>query len=85
MLANNDRWEDGSSNAIDHGANNDQNIITETQYDGDGRVQQTRNVDGRFISYTGYDETGRQAISVQNFVDQGTTTPADWVWDTADG
>ena len=75
------RWELPNGTPIDYGLNFDQNRITNTQYDLDGRVAFTRSTAGR-VSTSGYDTLGRSIISVQNFVD---AIPAyaeryDWRW-----
>ncbi|MEP6983953.1 MAG: RHS repeat-associated core domain-containing protein [Chloroflexota bacterium] len=77
------RWEDGAGNAIIHSANNDQNLITETTYDANGRAQETRDTLG-MVTHPVYDGLGRQVKSVTNYVAQGSTDPADWVWDATD-
>ena len=73
------QWEDGSSTAINHGTGYDQNIISQTIYDSDGRVESTRNVQG-LISRNAYDSAGRSYLSVQNYVEQGMSDPVDWEW-----
>ena len=77
----NNQWEDGASNAIDHGTANDQNLIRETVYDALGRVTFTRDVTG-IIARNAYDALGRQTHQIANYVAQGNpvTDPADWVW-----
>ena len=79
------RWErDDSGNvAVEHGSDNDQNIIAETVYDSDGRVQSTRDVLGR-VTYTVYDADGRAIRRIQNYVAQGASDPKDWEWDSND-
>ena len=72
------QWEDGQGVAIDFGNNNDQNVITDTIYDTEGRVQSTRDVSGR-LTYSVYDDFGRQVLSVNNYVAQA-TTPDQWEW-----
>lgn len=76
----NDQWEYSLGNAVSHGANFDQNIISFTEYDGDGRVFETRNLEG-LVNHTAYDAQGRTYLSVQNFAGG---TPANWLWDNAD-
>jgi hypothetical protein len=67
-------WEDGSDpdtenhNPIDHGANNDQNIIQQTEYDPDQRPHLTRNVQGD-QSLTIYDAAGRIDKQIQRYVE----------------
>ena len=77
----NNRWQKSGGAAIDHGAKNDQNAITETLYDSDGRVQETRDVLGR-LSHNVYDASGRLVRTVQNYMPQGTSDPKDWVWNS---
>src|SRR5690606_20310901 len=75
----NNRWEDGSGNAIDHGTDNDQNRIASTGYDLLGRAFRTRDVAGR-ETYTVYDAVGRVVRRVQNYVQQGSSLLDDWSW-----
>jgi RHS repeat-associated protein len=72
--AGNGRWEDGSSNPIDHGAENDQNLITLTEYDAEGRTTRTIDVLGHETHYA-YDGLGRQTETIVNYVD-GSYNPA---------
>ncbi len=84
------RWEDGvwkdgpGGTTISHGDNNDENIITETVYDSDGRVQSTRDVLGR-ASRNVYDSAARVIRTITNFVPQydgqDEAKPEDWYWD----
>ncbi len=78
------RWERASTGdvAVEHGAANDQNHISQTVYDSDGRVQSTRDVAGR-TTYTVYDASSRPIRRIANYVPSGTTDPAAWVWSTA--
>lgn len=55
----NNRWEDGLGNAIDYGANNDQNIIVEVSYDRAGRVLNQREPRGNLTVYE-YDQLDRR-------------------------
>ncbi|GAB5426354.1 MAG: hypothetical protein Crog4KO_35010 [Crocinitomicaceae bacterium] len=74
----NDQWKDEpSGDEILHG-DNDQNIISQTVYDSDGRVESTRNVEG-LVSRNAYDGVGRSLLRVQNYVEQA-TTPDNWGW-----
>lgn len=73
------RWEDGANTAIAFGSTNDENIIAHTNYDDNGYVTFTRDIDGRIQRFV-YDDLGRQVRTIQNFVDNG-ETPSDWVWD----
>ena len=79
------RWErDASGNvAVEHGSDSDENIIAETVYDSDGRVQSTRDILGR-VTYTVYDADGRAIRRIQNYVAQGASDPKDWEWDSND-
>lgn len=51
------RWEDGANGVIANGTQKDENIISETHYDTNGRVDWTRDMLGR-RSYTVYDQGG---------------------------
>lgn len=62
------RWEDGAGNPIDHGVDEDQNIISHTTYDLAGRVSRSRNVAGQETRFT-YDALGRRVKTIQNYVD----------------
>lgn len=69
---------------IDHGTDNDQNIITDTLYDAQGRVSQT--LDHRHnATQSVYDVLGRRVMTIANYVPQGdpATDPADWEWSAA--
>jgi RHS repeat-associated protein len=74
----NSRWEDGGGNPIDHGTN-DQNLITETVYDAAGRVLYTLDMEYNKTWHV-YDGLGRQVKTIRNYVVQGSSDPADWVW-----
>lgn len=80
------RWEtsvaDGGT-PISFGANSDQNLISEVTYDYAGRVVSTRDSGGR-VTYQVYDKANRRLRTIANFVAQGMTNPADWVWDNTD-
>ncbi len=82
--ASDSRWERASTGnvAVEHGPANDQNHISQTVYDSDGRVQSTRDVSGR-MTYTVYDASSRPIRRIANYVPSGTTDPAAWVWSTA--
>lgn len=75
----NSRWEQSGGSAIAHGTNHDQNSITEMIYDSDGRVEATRDVLGRLI-HNVYDSVGRVVRTITNYVPQGASNPANWVW-----
>ncbi|MEZ4671439.1 MAG: DUF6531 domain-containing protein [Anaerolineae bacterium] len=77
----NSRWENGAGVAISFGTDNDQNVISETVYDNQGRVSQT-NDKRHNASLSVYDAVGRRVKSITNYVQQGTSDPANWVWDT---
>ncbi len=55
----------------------------ETTYDHDGQVQAMTDVDNYSTVYR-YDALRRPLRIVQNYVAQGATDPADWVWDAGD-
>lgn len=80
----NNQWEDGQTTptAIDHGTGNDQNLITEAVYDAEGRTLETiATQDGKQIrTRTIYDAEGRSVGTVRNYVEQGSSDPADWQW-----
>ena len=78
----NNQWEDGASNAISHGSANDQNLISATTYDALGRVVETRDVNGQ-VNRPAYDALGRQTHQIVNYVPQGSSDPADWIWNPA--
>ncbi len=63
---------------VDHGAHNDVNIISETMYDSDGRVESSRDILGRLTRIV-YDGLGRQVKSIANYAAQGTVS--EWTWD----
>ena len=77
----NTRWElaDDDDTAVSHGSDNDQNIISETVYDAQGRVSQTRDTRHN-ATLTLYDVLGRRIKSITNYVEQGMSQPEDWVW-----
>lgn len=76
----NSGWKKSNgTTAIGHGVNNDQNIVTDTVYNADGRVQETRDVLGR-VTRTVYDLAGRVFRTIINYVPQGTSAPYNWVW-----
>jgi RHS repeat-associated protein len=85
-LWHNQRWEDGSDPTnqnnmpIDHGTDNDQNIISQTMYDAEGRAYMTRDVLGK-LQRTTYDGLGRPVLSIQNYVEQGSSLPEAWKWE----
>ena len=62
------RWENGPSNAIDFGTDNDQNRISQTTYDRVGRVVSTRDAAGLESRFE-YDALGRRTQAITNFVD----------------
>ena len=74
-------WEDGNNVAINHGTDNDQNVISTTTYDKAGRVVSNRNSAGEETVFV-YDAAGRRIRTVSNYVAQA-TTPDQWVWDAA--
>jgi YD repeat-containing protein len=58
------RWEDGAGNAIEHGTDNDQNLIMQTSYNIAGQVVATRDTRGTRTDYI-YDDAGRRVSVVQ--------------------
>lgn len=72
------RWERADGTPIDHGANNDQNLISLTVYGTDNRVLYTQDVLGR-RSWTKVDGLGRAIKTISNAVgtatDGGTSDP----------
>lgn len=79
---NNNQWENGSSAAISHGTNNDQNLISTSEYDANGNLVQTRDVLGK-MNRTVYDALNRVVKTVRNWQSSGTgynTDPTTWVW-----
>ena len=64
----NSRWEYSAGQAVDHGIDNDQNIISHTTYDLAGRVSATRDVAGIETRFE-YDELGRRVKTIHNYVD----------------
>ena len=76
-----DKWtkNDGTT-PIAHGDDHDENQISITEYDVAGRVQSTTDVRNNQTYYV-YDGLGRRIRTIQNYVAQGSTDPADWVWD----
>ncbi|MBA3867525.1 MAG: hypothetical protein H0X30_00070 [Anaerolineae bacterium] len=79
----NSRWEDGAGNAISFGTDKDQNRISLTTYDLLGRVVSTRDAAGLETRFS-YDRLGRRLKSVTNYVPQGGSDPANWIWDDID-
>ena len=82
-------WKDSAGGTeIQHGDNNsDLNLITQTFYDADGRVIQTRDTRGSETHYA-YDTLGRQIlVLVRNFYDDNIidTDISQWHWDDNDG
>ncbi len=80
-MANN-RWEYSSGQAVAHGTDNDQNIISQTIYEAGGRVQQRIDNQHKVIYYV-YDRLGRNIKTIHNYLPQGTSDPAAWVWSAA--
>ena len=76
-------WVDQSIPAkiIDHGTNNDLNLIADTAYNDRGFVQQQRDVLGHETFFV-YDVAGRLVRTIANYIEQGSpaTDPGDWVW-----
>lgn len=89
--SSNNRWEYGSSNTtpIDHDSANNpdvnihENIISDTLYDAQGRVSQTFDNRHNTTLYL-YDVLGRRIKTITNYVVQGASNPANWIWDSVD-
>jgi RHS repeat-associated protein len=77
----NNRWEDGAGNPLSHGANNDQNLIQLTSFYKDGQVEGLTDAAG-VMTKTRYDLLRRPTRTVQSYVVQGASDPANWVWET---
>lgn len=77
------RLSSSSDTLVDFGANNDQNVISETIYDAEGRVVSTRDVLGR-LSYSVFDGFGRTVKTITNYVAQS-TEPDIWTWRAVSG
>ncbi len=80
-------WKDDvGGSEIQHGTNYDENVISQTAYDADGRVTWTRDTRGNETHYA-YDMLGRQSRVVRNFHDDGyiDTDINQWVWDNGEG
>ncbi len=78
------RWEKSNGTAIAHGTNNDENIIVLVTYDKAGRMIDLRDPRGIVTRYA-HDRTDRRIKHIINYVQQGATDPANWVWDATDG
>ncbi|MEP6989221.1 MAG: RHS repeat domain-containing protein, partial [Chloroflexota bacterium] len=69
---------DGTT-VISNGTDNDQNIVSSSVYDGKGRAVQT--IDHRNnITLTVYDTLDRQVMTIANYIVQGSSQPANWLW-----
>ncbi|MBK9121516.1 MAG: PD40 domain-containing protein [Chloroflexi bacterium] len=77
-----DHWENEDGDPIVHGDLNDTNVIVAMRNDIAGRPIEVRNPGGATTAYR-YDALGRRIVRVMNYVPQGTTDPADWVWSVA--
>jgi YD repeat-containing protein len=64
-------------------SDSDKDLISWTIYDTLGRVESTKDTIGQETRFV-YDRQNRRAKTIQNYVAQGTSDPADWVWDDAD-
>jgi hypothetical protein len=49
-------------------------------YDAEGRAYMTRDVLGK-LQRTTYDGLGRPVLSIQNYVEQGSSLPEAWKWE----
>jgi RHS repeat-associated protein len=82
-------WDDGwkqsgavGAPAVSTGTDNDQNQVASTVYDTLGRVAQT--IDTRHnVTLALYDVLGRRVTTIPNYVAQGTSDPAAWVWNNS--
>jgi RHS repeat-associated protein len=68
------------SDPLNRPDNHDQNLVTETTYDTLGRVVSSRDAAGS-LSQQVYDAAGRRRLSITNYVPQGSSQPADWVFE----
>ena len=78
----NNGWKQSSAGgavAVSNGADNDENIVADTVYDGQGRVAQTIDQRNNTTLYF-YDVLGRRVKTVTNYGVQGASDPANWVW-----
>ena len=77
------RWEGTttvpSTVVIDHGTGNDRNIIVRVAYDKAGRMLEQREPNGNLTAYR-FGKLGRRITQVTNYKPQGTSDPANWVW-----
>lgn len=64
-------------------SNSDEDLVSDTVYDDEGRVQQRIDHRGN-VTYMVYDELGRTRMTISNYVVQGSSVPEDWVWDAGD-
>ena len=62
------KWEDGSSTEIEHGTDNNENLISDTVYNDRGMVRMQRTALGVVTLY-GYDDAGRLVKTVQSASD----------------
>ncbi|MBZ0282462.1 MAG: hypothetical protein K8L97_17105 [Anaerolineae bacterium] len=70
------QWQDGAGNQLNFGSNNDQNLISDTVYDANGRVQYTRDTMG-IRNWLVYDGLGRQVKTIANCTYPGSGTAPD--------
>ncbi len=79
----NNGWKksDGTT-VISNGTDNDQNIVSSALYDGKGRAVQS--IDHRNnVTLTVYDTLDRVVMTIANYVVQGSSQPANWIWSVA--
>ena len=63
-------------------SNTDEDRISETEYGLGGRVTSTTDAAGNVTRFV-YDVLGRRVRTVNHYVAQGASDPADWVWDAS--
>lgn len=80
--ATDDGTDDPRSSSYTPSDATDEDLITRTVYDSDGRVQSTEDAIGR-VTRLVYGSLGRQVRTITNYAEQGSTGPADWEWSVA--
>jgi RHS repeat-associated protein len=64
-------------------SDSDKDLITRTTYDAQGRVSATFDAAGNEMRYL-YDVLGRRIKTMSNYLVQGASDPANWIWDATD-